>query len=76
MVAGRILKEIAWIIGFIFLWIKFKGKKSLQELELEAEENSFAIEGGKVILFIVGMIMLAGTLTFLFMVIYRIIKDI
>ncbi len=73
---GRgILKAVFQIIGFIFLWIKFKGKKSFQDLKLEAEENSFAIEGGKVILFIVGIIMLIGTLAFLFVVIYRIIVD-
>ena len=75
MATGRILKGIAWTIGFIYLWIKFKGNKSVQELKSEAEEHSFVIEGGKVILFIVGMIMLAATLTFLFVVIYRIIID-
>ena len=75
MVARRILKQIAWISGFVFLWIKFKRKKSFQELKLEAEENSFALEGGKVILFIVGMVMLTATLAFLFAFIFRIIND-
>jgi hypothetical protein len=70
-----ILQTISSFIGIIFLWIKFKGKKSIKELRKEAEDESFAFEGGKVILFIVGIIILATSLTFLFMLIYRIITD-
>ena len=47
MVVGRILKQIAWVCGFVSLWTKFREKKSFQELKLEAEDNSFSSEGGK-----------------------------
>ena len=70
-----ILQTISSFIGIIFLWIKFRGKKSIKELRKEAEDNSFSLEGGKVILFIVGMIILSTALTFLFIVIYKIITD-
>lgn len=74
--AGTIILEfIGEIIGVSFLWIKNKGKKSLSELKKEVEDQSFSIEGGKVILFIVGIIMLVAILTFLFGIIYRIIID-
>jgi uncharacterized iron-regulated membrane protein len=73
MIVEIFLSSVSSFIGVIFLWIKFRGKKSIKELRKEAEEDSFAFEGGKVILFIVGMIMLFATLTFLFVVIYRII---
>ena len=75
MTVELFLNSVSSFIGIIFLWIKFRGKKSIKELRKEAEDNSFSLEGGKVILFIVGMIMLAVTLIFLFMVIYRIITD-
>jgi hypothetical protein len=75
MVARYILKRIAWIVGFVFLWTKFKGKKSFNELQLKAEENSFSLEGGKVILFIVGLIILIPTIFFLFAFIFRLIID-
>jgi hypothetical protein len=64
MIFDLILNTISSFIGLIFLWIKFKGKKSIKELRKEAEDESFAFEGGKVILFIVGMIILIPTLIF------------
>jgi uncharacterized membrane protein len=70
-----ILNALASLIGISFLWIKFRGKKSIKDLRKEAEDESFAIQGVLVILFIVGIIMLVATLTFLFVVIYRIIID-
>ena len=70
MVVGRILKQIAWVCGFVSLWTKFREKKSFQELKLEAEDNSFSSEGGKIILSIVGIIMLTGVLIAFFMTIY------
>lgn len=75
MIFDLILHSISSFVGIIFLWVKFRGKKSIKELRKEAEEESFALEGGKVILFIVGIIMLTATLIFLFMFIYRMVTD-
>lgn len=73
MIFEIILQTISSFIGIIFLWIKFRGKKSIKELRKEAEDESFAFEGGKVILFIVGIIMLLGILPVLLVLIYKII---
>ena len=73
--SSLILNALASLIGILFLWIKFRGKKSIKDLRKEAEDESFAIQGVLVILFIIGIIMLVVTLTFLFVVIYRIIID-
>ena len=75
MESSFILRSISGIIGFSFLWLKNKGKKSISELRKEAEDESFSIQGGVVLLFIVGVIMLSGTLIFLGAVIFRIIYD-
>jgi hypothetical protein len=75
MIFDLISNTISSFIGLIFLWIKFKGKKSIKELREEAEDESFAFEGGKVILFIVGMIILIPTLIFLFAFVFTIIID-
>jgi hypothetical protein len=73
MIVELILNAIASFIGIIFLWIKFRGKKSIKELRKEAEDESFAFEGRKVILFIVGMIIILGILSILFVLIYKIV---
>ena len=75
MESSFILRSISGIIGFSLLWLKNKGKKSISELRKEAEDESFSIQGGVVLLFIVGVIMLSGTLIFLGAVIFRIIYD-
>jgi hypothetical protein len=75
MIIETVLNSITSFIGLIFLWIKFRGKKSIKELRKEAEDESFAFEGAKVILFVVGMIMLTTTLTFLFAFIFRLTID-
>lgn len=75
MASSFILRTISGIIGLSFLWIKNKGKKSISELRKEAEDKSFAIQGGLVLLFIVGIVMLSGTLFFLGAVIIRIFYD-
>jgi hypothetical protein len=75
MIVELILNAIASFIGLIFLWIKFRGKKSIKELRKEAEDESFAFEGAKVIIVIVGGILILGILTFLFMMSYRIFLE-
>ena len=70
-----VLNAIASLIGISFLWVKFRGKKSIQDLRKEAEDESFAIQGVLVILYIVGMVMLTATFTFLFAFIFKLITD-
>jgi hypothetical protein len=53
MIFELILNGIVSFIGLIFLWIKFRGKKSIKELRKEAENESFAFEGGKVIITVI-----------------------
>jgi hypothetical protein len=50
MIFELILNAIASFVGLIFLWIKFRGKKSIKELRKEAEDESFTFEGWKVII--------------------------
>ena len=75
MASSSILRTISGIIGFSFLWLKNKGRKSISELREEAEDKSFSIQGTVVLLFIVGVIMLSSTLIFLGAVVIRIIYD-
>jgi hypothetical protein len=63
-------------IGYIFLWIKFRGKKSMKELRKEADENSFTHQGKLVTLFIIGIIMLAVILPAIVMAFYIVIRDV
>ncbi len=71
MIFDLMLNAITSFVGIIFLWIKFKGKKSIKELRKEAEDESFAFEGTKVIVVVVGGTMVLGILIFLFMMIYQ-----
>ena len=75
MTGAIILEFINAVIGFSFLWLKNKGRKSISELREEAEDKSFSIQGTVVLLFIVGVIMLSSTLIFLGVVIIRIVYD-
>jgi hypothetical protein len=50
MIFELIFDAIASFTGLIFLWIKFRGKKSIKELRKEAEDESFTFEGWKVII--------------------------
>ena len=63
-------------IGYIFLWIKFRGKKSMKELRKEADENSFTHQGKLVTLFIIGIIMLAVILPAIVMTFYIVIRNV
>jgi hypothetical protein len=53
MIFELISNAIASFVGLVFLWIKFRGKKSIKELRKEAEDESFAFEGGKVIIIVI-----------------------
>ncbi len=50
LIIDIISNTIVSFVGLVFLWIKFRGKKSIKELRKEAEEESFAFEGWKVII--------------------------
>jgi hypothetical protein len=57
MIFELILNAIASFVGLIFLWIKFRGKKSIKELRKEAEDESFTFEGWKVIIIVLVIIL-------------------
>jgi hypothetical protein len=53
MIFELISNAIASFVGLVFLWIKFRGKKSIKELRKEAEDESFTFEGWKVIIIVI-----------------------